>query len=168
MLFRPHILSLGPRPRAKSQEKKNLLFGRVITQTWLTPKPETVQEKSLDFQRCYSHLFILLVLQSSQVKRTPQDAIKEFIIPKLNPLVLVAQIHLCILACVMSCEFTREAVTKFLPAQFPWIWCKCLLRNFIHSKIFNLSKYREVLVTYSLLITHAESRIEFDTSYGND
>ena len=24
----------------------------------------------------------------------------------------------------MSREFTREAVTKFLPAQFLWIWCK--------------------------------------------
>ena len=29
------------------------------------------------------------------------------------------QIHLCILAFVMSHEFTREAVMKFLPAQFP-------------------------------------------------
>ena len=29
------------------------------------------------------------------------------------------QIHLCILACVMSREFTHEAVTKFLPTQFP-------------------------------------------------
>ena len=56
----------------------------------------------------------------------------------------------------MSREFTREAVMKFLPAPFSWIWCKCLLRNLIHSKIFNLTKYREVLVKYSLLITHAE------------
>ena len=49
------------------------------------------------------------------------------------------------------------AVGKCLPAQLPWIWCKCILRNFIHSKIFNLSKYREVLVTYSLLITHVQN-----------
>ena len=42
----------------------------------------------------------------------------------------------------------RVAVRKFLPAQFPWNWCKCLLRNFVHSKIFNLTKYREVLVKY--------------------
>ena len=28
----------------------------------------------------------------------------------------------------MSREFTRDSVTKFLPAQFPWIWCKCRLR----------------------------------------
>ena len=56
----------------------------------------------------------------------------------------------------MSREFTREAVMKFLPAPFSWIWCKCLLRNLIHSKIFNLTKYREVLVKYSLLITHAD------------
>ena len=37
------------------------------------------------------------------------------------------QTHLFILACVMSREFTLEAVTKFLPAQFLWIWCKCNL-----------------------------------------
>ena len=36
-------------------------------------------------------------LQSSQVKRTPQDAINEFIIRKLNPLVVV------------DFRFTREA-----------------------------------------------------------
>ena len=29
------------------------------------------------------------------------------------------QIHLCILACVMNRELTREAVMKFLTAQFP-------------------------------------------------
>ena len=29
------------------------------------------------------------------------------------------QIHLYILACVMSRKFTRDSVTKFLPAQFP-------------------------------------------------
>ena len=52
-------------------------------------------------------------------------------------------------------EFTRDSVTKFLLAQFPWIWCKCLLRILIHSKIVNLTKYREVLVKYSLLITYA-------------
>ena len=66
------------------------------------------------------------------------------------------RVDLYILACVMSPEFTREAVMKFLPAPFSWIWCKCLLRNLIHSKIFNLTNYREVLVKYSLLITHAE------------
>ena len=56
----------------------------------------------------------------------------------------------------MSPEFTREAVMKFLPAPFSWNWCKCLLRSLIHSKISNLTKYREVLVKYSLLITHAD------------
>ena len=28
-------------------------------------------------------------------------------------------IYVCILACVMSREFARDSVTKFLPAQFP-------------------------------------------------
>ena len=64
------------------------------------------------------------------------------------------QIHLCIFACVMSREFTRKAVTKLLPAGFPSIWCQCLLWNLTHSKIFNLTKYREVLVQFSLLIAH--------------
>ena len=49
----------------------------------------------------------------------------------------------------MSREFTREAVMKFLPAPFSWIWCKCLLRNLIHSKIFNLTKYREFDTSYT-------------------
>ena len=85
----------------------------------------------------------------------PQDPINELIIQVESVVSCRFQIHLCILACVMSREFTREAVTKFLPAQFPWIWCECLLRNIIHSKIFNLTKCREVLVKCSLLITHA-------------
>ena len=87
-------------------------------------------------------------LNSNQAKRTPQ----EFIIQKLNPL-LVVDFRLL---SALSREFTREAVVKFLPAPFSWNWCKYLLRSLIHSKISNLTKYREVLVKYSLLITHAE------------
>ena len=66
------------------------------------------------------------MLQSSQVKFTPQDSINGFIIRELNPLVdreyscsCRFQVHLCIIACVMSHEFTRKAVKKFLPSQFP-------------------------------------------------
>ena len=92
-------------------------------------------------------------LQSSQVNCTPQDPIDEFIIQKLNLLVVVD--FRFISAFVMSRGFTCNSVTKFLPAQFPWIWCKCLLTNLIHSKIFNLTKYRKVLEKYSLLIAHA-------------
>ena len=53
-------------------------------------------------------------------------------------------------------RYLREAVRKFLPAQFPSRnWCKCLLRNFVQSKIFNLTKYREVPVKYFIrLIKH--------------
>ena len=95
--------------------------------------------------------------ESSQVKRPPPP-------PRLHYWLYYSkgesvgscrfQIHLCIFACVMSREFTRKAVTKLLPAGFPSIWCKCLLWNLTHSKIFNLTKYREVLVKFSLLITH--------------
>ena len=56
-------------------------------------------------------------LQSSQVNRTPQDPIDEFIIRKLNLLVVVD--FRFISAFVMSREFPRNSVTKFLPAQFP-------------------------------------------------
>ena len=55
---------------------------------------------------------------------------------------------------------------KFLPVQFPCIDVDVDLRsNFIHSKIFNhLTKHREVLIKYSLHITHAGMLIhEFDT-----
>ena len=56
------------------------------------------------------------------------------------------QIHLCILGCVMSREFTRETVMKFPLPHFPCIWCKSLRSNFLDSKIFNLTKYRDVVV----------------------
>ena len=86
-----------------------------------------------------------------------QDPINEIYYSKVESIGTCRfQIHFCILACVISREFTREGVGKFQPTQFPRIWRKCLLRNFIHSKIFNLSKYREVLITYSPLTTYAE------------
>ena len=56
------------------------------------------------------------------------------------------QIHLCILGCVMSREFTRVTVMKFLLPHFSWIWCKTLRSIFFHSKIFNLTKYKDALV----------------------
>ena len=56
------------------------------------------------------------VLQSSQVKLPPK-------IPLINLVESVGsrrfQIQLFILVRVMSREFTREVVLKFLPAQFP-------------------------------------------------
>ena len=54
------------------------------------------------------------------------------------------QIHHCILLRVMSSELTLELVMKFPLVQFPRIWCKCLLSNFIHSRIFSLTKWREI------------------------
>ena len=54
------------------------------------------------------------------------------------------QIHHCILLRVMSSELTLELVMKFPLVQFPRIWCKCLLSNFIHSRIFSLAKWREI------------------------
>ena len=56
------------------------------------------------------------------------------------------QIHLCILGWVRSREFTRETVMKFLLPHFSWVWCKSLRSNCLDSKIFNLTKYRDVVV----------------------
>ena len=70
-------------------------------------------------------IFMQKLKESSQIERTPQDSISEFIIRKLNALVVVdfrfisAFLHVC----AMSCEFTRKGVAKFLPAQFSWVWC---------------------------------------------
>ena len=47
------------------------------------------------------------------------DPINEFIVQKLNLLALLISDSSLKFACVMSCEFTCEAVTKFLPAQSP-------------------------------------------------
>ena len=73
-------------------------------------------------------IFIVVdMLQSGQIKHTPQDCINEFIILKVESIGSCrVQFHLCTPACVMSSEFTREVVMKFLAAQFSWIWCKCL------------------------------------------
>ena len=62
-------------------------------------------------------------LQSSQVKCTPQDSSIEFILQKLNPLVVVdsdSSLYSCNV-CVISLEFTRKAVMKFLPVQCPCV-----------------------------------------------
>ena len=51
----------------------------------------------------------------------PADFVNEFIIRKLNPLLVVEFRFLSayILACLMNREITREVVMKFLPAHFP-------------------------------------------------
>ena len=60
-------------------------------------------------------------LQSSQVKRPPKDAINDFIIRKLNPLVVVNfSSDLCIVACLISSEFTRaRQLWNFYQLSFP-------------------------------------------------
>ena len=90
------------------------------------------------------------ILPSSQVKRYPPRVMKS---PLMNLLLeswtvgsCRFQIHLCILGCVMSREFTRETVMKFPLPHFPFIWCKSLRSNSLDSKIFNLTKYRDVVV----------------------
>ena len=55
--------------------------------------------------------------QSSQIKLSPQDSINEFIIRKLNPLVVV---DLRSVRVIRNSEFPpHEVVIKFLPGQFP-------------------------------------------------
>ena len=82
------------------------------------------------------HYLYYITVRTGQVYPSPprprQECINEFIIQRLNPLVVV-DLHS---AYVMNSELTPEVVIKFLPAQFSWIWCKCLQNDFIHSKIF--------------------------------
>ena len=64
--------------------------------------------------------------------------------------------------------FFFRVLLKLISCCCCFIFNKCLWSNFIHSKIFNLTKCSEILIKYSLLITHTkEGRFEFDTSYGN-
>ena len=93
----------------------------------------------IGFFACFYWCFHLLltVFYSQATPPPPQDYINEFIIRKLNdPLVLLISDSSLIHACIMSCEFTCEADRKFLPAQFPWIWCQCLLKKFNPFKDF--------------------------------
>ena len=56
---------------------------------------------------------------------------------------------------------THTAWVKLIPqdsiniVQFPECDVDVFEADFIYSKIFNLTKYREVIVKYSLLITNA-------------
>ena len=95
------------------------------------------------------HPCLCFDLQLSQVKRTPLPQI-----PSVGSCRL--QIHLCILACVMVREFSLKAVTKFLRAQFPWIWCKISSKKFNPFRDFQSDQIqRSSRKIYSPLITHA-------------
>ena len=65
------------------------------------------------------------------------------------------QCYLCILACEMGSEFTREVGVSFLPAQFSWIWCILSVFKAILS-IQTLSSHNW---NKSQLITHAGMQI---------
>ena len=72
-----------------------------------------------------------------------QDSINEWIILLLKSWICWyscscgIQIQICIPACSEQWIHTRDSYDfSFLPAQFSWIWCKCLQSNFIHSQIF--------------------------------
>ena len=89
------------------------------------------------------------------------------LIRNLNPWVVVdSSLHSCM--CNEPWIHTWFSYEISTSSWFPWIWCKCLLRNFIHSKIFNLTNCRQVLVKYSLLITHTGMPRIGDTSEGNN
>ena len=44
----------------------------------------------------------------------------------------------------MGSEFTRKLVLKFLPAQFSWIWLRCLQGNFIIPNTFQSDRMLRV------------------------
>ena len=77
------------------------------------------------------------------------------------------QIHLCIPACVMSWEFTRKAVIKFLQAYFPEFDV-----NVFKAMLFILRFWIWPNTEKSLQNIHCswcmqECRFELDISYGN-
>ena len=92
----------------------------------------------------------------------------EFIIRKLNPLVVVD--FRIIYAFLMRREFTREAVAKFLPAKVPWIWCKCLSQKLNPFKDFQSDQIqrssRTILTAWLLRLQ--ECRFKFVASYRNE
>ena len=109
--------------------------------------------------KCYFHSFLMNTIPCSKIVLSQHEQINEFgmftysqtrsakVSIYCTPQDSISigscrfQIQLRILVWIISREVTREAVDV------------CNLRNF-HSKIFNLTKYREVLVKYSLPITH--------------
>ena len=96
------------------------------------------------------HPCLCFDLQLSQVKRTPPPP------PRSHPLVVVDFRFICaFLHAWWSVNSHLRQLRNFYQPSFPEFDVKYLLRNLIHSKIFNLTKYREVLVKYSPLITHA-------------
>ena len=94
--------------------------------------PSTICRGIFITQNQGHYLYYITVRTGQVYPPSPQDCINEFIIQRLNPSVVV-DLHSTY---VMNSEFTPEVVMKFLPAQFSWIWCKCLQNDFIHSKIF--------------------------------
>ena len=92
----------------------------------------------------------------------------EFIIRKLNPLVVVD--FRIISAFLMSREFTREAVRKFLPAKVPWICCKCLSKKLNPFKDFQSDQIqrRSRTILTAWLLRLQESRFKFVASYRNE
>ena len=70
------------------------------------------------------------------------------------------QIHLRILECIVSSEFTCKLIMKFVSAQFSRIWCWCLWGNFVHSKIFQSDRLHWSYDKEKYeLITHAGMQI---------
>ena len=94
------------------------------------------------------------LLQLSQVKCTSQDSINEFIIRKLNPLVVVDFTFLSAFLYVWWASNSHATLTRgsyeisTSSVSLKLMYGKCLPRNLIHSKIYNLTKYREVPLQY--------------------
>ena len=79
----------------------------------------------------------------------PNDSMNEVIIRKLNPVGSRRfQIHLCILTCVMSHEFTRGSFDELM---------KKSSKAFCPFKDFQSDQIHSRKIKYSLLITHAKN-----------
>ena len=124
-----HVRLKLPSPRKRLHLKfPNTLLGKpLLPQPSLRSCPLPIIPLSLSREEGVIHFFV-----GSRLKKPESGLFSDWIgnntddlrccnCPKCRyPWVLL--ISVCIFACVMSSEYTREFVIKFLLAQFSWIW----------------------------------------------
>ena len=110
-----------------------MYLAKVFFLSLVTVPEVTANVNLINFSSCFlSGKYNLL--QSRQVKHTPQDSINEMIIRKMNPLVVPVtarcQIQSSISACVMSSEYFTRTLYLVRLKTFEWIK---FLRRHLHQ-----------------------------------
>ena len=133
--FRPGART-GVNSRRGDSRRHDILWWYHVNKCRATRGNRSEVAPSRRSPRCHvSTPLIFVLLRWFHVNGTPQrtkfppiESFSRAVWTKLN--------MNCISACVISSEFTRKEVMKFLSSQFPWIWYIFLHSHFIHSKIF--------------------------------